>query len=168
MQHHSVLAIEWHSTMEFFSNLLSALGVWNRGMDIIGNLPVEVAVMILQKLDPVSLINAAKVSSKWMSICRGSARLRKSASQYLRRRKRRILQEDVVKINRTEPSAASTDVRLRSDTFQSVFQQHLSRKTLKGVPGLIKKHYGFCNNCWQRTTCLSKKTNSARVQMRIW
>lgn len=153
--------------MEFFSNLLSALGVWNRGIDIIGNLPVEVAVMILQKLDPITLINAAKVSSKWMAICKSSARLRKSARQYLRRRKRRILQEDVIKINRFGTSADSTRVRIKNDTFQSVFQQHLSGKTLKGVPGLIKKHCGFGNNCWHRTACSYKKTNSARVQMRI-
>lgn len=82
---HSPVSNERCSIMEYFRKLLCALGVWNTGVDIVGTLPVEIAEIILQKLDPQSLINASQVSRTWMSICKGSSKLRRSTRHHLRK-----------------------------------------------------------------------------------
>lgn len=153
--------------MEFFSNLMSTLGVWNRGVDIVGNLPVEVAEMILQNLDPQSLMNAAKVSSKWLSVCKGSSRLRNSVRRYLREMKRSILQDDVIIIKRAGTSAASRGTSIKTVSFQKVFHQQITRNSFDNVPGFTNKHRVFYHKHIYRTGSTSQKTNLTRGQLRL-
>lgn len=153
--------------MEFFSKLMSALGVWNRGVDIVGNLPVEVAEMILHNLDPMSLMNAAKVSSKWMAVCKGSSRLRKTVRRYLQQMKRSILQDDLITNKRSRVSASSRDIRIQTVSFQKVFQHQIPRYTFKNVPGLTMKQRSSRQNPMYLTEYHSKKINLTRSRLRL-
>ncbi|XP_015120620.1 uncharacterized protein LOC107043585 [Diachasma alloeum] len=74
--------------MEFFGKLMRLFGVGKPNMDPIANLPVEVAQCIFRQLDSRSLLNAARVSRGWHSVCRGDSRLRAAARRHLRREKR--------------------------------------------------------------------------------
>lgn len=130
--------------MEFFSKLMTALGVWNRGVDVVGNLPVEIAEMIFQNLDSRSLLNAAKVSTKWMAICRGSFRLRQTAKRYLRKVKRGIKQDEGIPAKRTRTSATSRLARMNNDLFQRVYLHRNPNKHLKFVDGITKKRIRSC------------------------
>lgn len=153
--------------MEFFSHLMSALGIWNRGVDIIGDLPIEVAEIILQKLDSVSLMNAAKVSSKWMAICKGSSRLRKSARRFLRRKKYCIIQDDVIKNKITGTSAVSRVPRMKTRTIQIHFHHRVPQNTLKNLSSLYKNQRGGCDNSLKLSECSSKKRNMTRSSLRL-
>lgn len=152
--------------MELFSNLMSALGISNRGVDIIGDLPVEVAELILQKLDPLSLMNAAKVSSKWMAICKGSSRLRKTARRFLRRKKVCIIQDDVINI-RCGKSADSRVPWNKTRKNQIHFRYLVPQYPLKNLSGVYKNQPGVCDNSLKLNECTSKKLNKTRSCLRL-
>uniref|UniRef100_A0A6V7J673 F-box domain-containing protein n=1 Tax=Bracon brevicornis TaxID=1563983 RepID=A0A6V7J673_9HYME len=57
-------------------------------MDLTEHLPYEIIVMIFRKLDPQSLINAALVSKRWLSICSSDTKLRATARLYMRSERR--------------------------------------------------------------------------------
>lgn len=153
--------------MEFFSNLMSALGIWNRGVDIIGDLPVEVAEIILQKLDPLSLMNAAKVSSKWMSICKGSSRLRKSARRFLRKKKYRLVQDDVISIKRSGKSAVSRAARTTTRTIQIHIRHRVPQNHLKNSSSLNKNQRDVCDSSLKLSQVSSTKRYMTRSCLRL-
>lgn len=95
-QHHSATDLANIRIMEFFAKLMSCIGASYRGIDFIACLPVEIAETILLKLDPRSLLNAARVSTKWMAVCKGSPRLRRTARRHLRKEKKRNLSHKVM------------------------------------------------------------------------
>lgn len=142
---------------------MSALGVWKRSVDIIGKLPVEIAEMILQKLDPLSLMNAAKVSPKWMSVCKGFSRLRKSARQYLRRQKRCILELDVLKSNRPGKPTTSRSTRIKTCSFQRFFLRGIPQSFLNRPSNIITVQRGILD----RSFDISKRTLPTRSQLRL-
>lgn len=51
-------------------------------LDFISELPPEMSQMILRKLDPESLLSAARVSRSWMKICQSDPTLKNTARQY--------------------------------------------------------------------------------------
>ncbi|KAK1128126.1 hypothetical protein K0M31_003611 [Melipona bicolor] len=53
-----------------------------RKLDLISELPLEMSQLILRKLDPESLLRAAQVSCRWMSVCRSDPRLKTAARRY--------------------------------------------------------------------------------------
>ncbi|EEB19567.1 hypothetical protein Phum_PHUM580360 [Pediculus humanus corporis] len=81
--------------MEPFLTLFYTMGVstmffdmWNDNFDIIGNLPLEIASMILRKLDPKTLLTACKVSNKWLKIIKSDCVLRKTIREEILRQRR--------------------------------------------------------------------------------
>lgn len=137
--------------MEFFSKLMSALGVWHRGVDVVGNLPVEVAEIILQKLDPRSLLNAANVSQTWMSICKGSSRLRKSARSHLRKEKRRMIQDYGVQIKQVKTTVALRVSRMQTSLAQRVSKQSHPHNSVHLVKNMTMHHTDFSRKCMSVT-----------------
>lgn len=89
-QHHSAISLASISIMEFFAKLMSVIGASRSGIDFVASLPVEIAELILLKLDPRSVLNVARVSRKWMAVCKGSFRLRGVARRHLRKEERRM------------------------------------------------------------------------------
>lgn len=71
--------------MESFTKLMSSIGANSCEIDFISSLPLEIAEIILRKLDSRSLMNSALVSRKWMSVCKGNSRLRKPLRRHLRK-----------------------------------------------------------------------------------
>lgn len=81
--------------MEFFSKLLSAIGAsscTSKKVDFITNLPVELAHHLLRMLDARSLLNAANVSRRWLTVCNGDFHLRQTARRQLRKQRRQLEQ----------------------------------------------------------------------------
>ncbi|KAJ4427895.1 hypothetical protein ANN_23903 [Periplaneta americana] len=52
-------------------------------VDITGRLPVELAIIILRNLDPRSLLSAAMVNKRWLSLCRADSVLRERIRQQI-------------------------------------------------------------------------------------
>ncbi|XP_061932907.1 uncharacterized protein LOC133666377 [Apis cerana] len=78
--------------MEFFKSFLQAIGILEpTKVDFISELPLEVSQMILRNLDDESLLCAARVSRKWLQICKFDKILRQTArlhKQQIRRKMR--------------------------------------------------------------------------------
>ena len=78
--------------MEFFRSLLRAVGLLEPSkVDFIGDLPPEVSQLILRKLDPESLLCAAQVSRKWMTVCRSDNVLQNTAKEHKRDIRRKMM-----------------------------------------------------------------------------
>lgn len=66
--------------MEFFKCYLRAIGVLKPvKVDFIAELPLEISQLILRNLDPVSLLTAARISHKWLEVCKSDSYLRRTA-----------------------------------------------------------------------------------------
>lgn len=79
--------------MEFFRCFLRVIGLLDDAkVDFISDLPPEVSHLILRKLDPKSLLCAAHVSHKWLSVCRADKSLRQTAMHH-KQRAMRVLKE---------------------------------------------------------------------------
>lgn len=78
--------------MESFAKLMCTIGASSSEVDFVTSLPLEIAQLILRKLDPRSLLNAASVSTKWLTVCKGDSLLKKTARRHLRREKRSMIQ----------------------------------------------------------------------------
>ncbi|KAK0170492.1 hypothetical protein PV327_011375 [Microctonus hyperodae] len=78
--------------MEAFGNLMSIIGAKATPMslDFVDILPIELSQIIFRQLDERSLLNVAKVSRRWQSVCRGDSRLKQTARSYLHREKQRL------------------------------------------------------------------------------
>lgn len=146
---------------------MSAIGVWNRGVDIVGKLPVEIGELILQKLDPLSLMNAVSVSKKWMTICEGSSRLKKMARRYLLRKKRCILQDDTMKNNRPVKSSTLKVTKMKTVSFQRVFLNHMPGNPGKTISGSNKNQRDSRHKRMDLANSPSKKTNPTRSRLRL-
>lgn len=78
--------------MEFFRSLLRAIGLLEpTKVDFIGELPLEVSQLILRKLDPESLLCAAQVSRRWMTVCKSDNVLRNTAKEHQRNIRRKMM-----------------------------------------------------------------------------
>ncbi|XP_008553566.1 uncharacterized protein LOC103575519 [Microplitis demolitor] len=76
--------------MESFKSFVNVIDAFNLNADFVKIFPIELTQMIFNKLDPWSLLIAAKVSRKWRSVCESDSQLRKTAREYLRKRKQRL------------------------------------------------------------------------------
>ncbi|OXU23273.1 hypothetical protein TSAR_001824 [Trichomalopsis sarcophagae] len=76
--------------MDSFRQLMTVMGVYHKGIDFIRELPVELSQIILSKLDTQSLLNAAQVSKKWLSISKSTWSSRQRVRRHIRRRNRRL------------------------------------------------------------------------------
>ncbi|CAK9831385.1 hypothetical protein ANTRET_LOCUS8387 [Anthophora retusa] len=80
--------------MEYFRSFLCAIGLLEPAkVDFISELPVEISQLILRKLDPESLLCAARVSRKWLDVCRSDGNLRRTARSYKQDTERRQREE---------------------------------------------------------------------------
>ena len=52
-------------------------------VDIVGELPEEIGIMILRMLDSRTLLSAAKVSKKWLNLCHSDSRLQERILQQI-------------------------------------------------------------------------------------
>lgn len=89
--------------MDFFRKLLAVIGTNTRTtmqLDLISNLPIEVAQHLLRMLDASSLLNASMVSKKWLSVCKGDSCLRKLIRVHIQTQKRQLVQNiDISRIS---------------------------------------------------------------------
>ena len=70
-------------SIEYFKSIFATVVMNATKRDIISDLPPEISHMILRYLDPASLLRAARVSRKWLEICKSDKYLRKKAANYL-------------------------------------------------------------------------------------
>lgn len=99
------------SNMEFFKSFLQAIGIWEpTKVDFIFELPVEVSRIILRKLDAESLLRAARVSRKWLQICKSDEILKRTARRH-KREIRRKMREQI--LGRDSPSRIESLRRIR-------------------------------------------------------
>lgn len=117
-ERHSANFLSSTSIMESFAKLMSAIGASSSDVDFVASLPVEIAEIILLKLDPRSLVNAAQVSRKWMRVCAGSSRLRRTARRHLRKENQRMSDQTVV--TKRLRAAARRQVHLAESTSRQV------------------------------------------------
>lgn len=104
--------------MEFFRKMLSAIGITssaNHSVDFISALPIEVAQHLLRMLDARTLLNTAKVSRRWLAVCKSDLKLRKSAKRLLRKQ-RRVLEQncDTVRKHKNASHTIISSVNLTS------------------------------------------------------
>ena len=78
--------------MDLFRKFMTYLGVYNKEVDFISDLPTEISHIILSKLDNQSLLNAALVSHKWLSVVKSTKSSRQRVRRHLRRRHRKLSQ----------------------------------------------------------------------------
>lgn len=93
---------------------MSVIGASGSGVDFVASLPVEIAELILLKLDPRSLLNAAGVSRKWMAVCSGSSRLRSTGRRHLRKEKLRMSGGEILTKRRRAALRRQVDLAERS------------------------------------------------------
>ncbi|OXU20376.1 hypothetical protein TSAR_010144 [Trichomalopsis sarcophagae] len=79
-------------------------------LDILKNLPLEIVLIILSKLDNDSLLNCALVSRKWLSLCKSSRSLRRKIRLHIRSK------ENVRSFNRSTIRSSSTSTLDASST----------------------------------------------------
>ncbi|OXU26703.1 hypothetical protein TSAR_004957 [Trichomalopsis sarcophagae] len=79
-------------------------------LDILKNLPLEIVLIILSKLDNDSLLNCALVSRKWLSLCKSSRSLRQKIRLHIRSK------ENVRSFNRSTIRSSSTSTLDASST----------------------------------------------------
>ena len=58
------------------------MAIYNHKIDFIKDIPSEIFQVILAKLDTKSLLNAAQVSRKWLSVCKSTATFRQCIRIY--------------------------------------------------------------------------------------
>ncbi|OXU20003.1 hypothetical protein TSAR_009816 [Trichomalopsis sarcophagae] len=127
--------------MDSFRQLMSAMGVYHKGIDFIRELPVELSQIILSKLDTQSLLNAAQVSKKWLSISKSTSTFRQSVRRHIRRRQQRLVQ-----VLPPPPTAQST-ARVLSKPIKLVPQTKMpypllsnrSKSSKHNIPTIVKK-----------------------------
>lgn len=78
--------------MDSFHQLMSLMGVQRQCIDFIKDLPVELAQIVLSKLDTKSLLISALVSRQWLSVCKSTSSFRQNIRRHIRRRNRRLAQ----------------------------------------------------------------------------
>lgn len=105
--------------MESFSQLMGTIGALQGRVDFVASLPVEIAELVLTKLDPRSLLNVARVSRRWLAVCMGSSRLRKTTRRHLRKEKRRIVQLDLVSTRQSKSGSAFRTTRMLTNARTS-------------------------------------------------
>ncbi|KAJ9580693.1 hypothetical protein L9F63_024129, partial [Diploptera punctata] len=90
--------------MESLFSLLFVMGIdsdqeLDNYFDIVGKLPVEVATMILRRLDSRTLVSASRVNKRWFALCRSDRVLRSRVRNEIRRQKlQRIIPPKVVAV----------------------------------------------------------------------
>ncbi|OXU19676.1 hypothetical protein TSAR_002497 [Trichomalopsis sarcophagae] len=119
--------------MDSFKQLMIAMGVYNQGIDFVCELPVELSQIILSKLDTQSLLNAAQVSRKWLSICKSTSSSRQRVRRHIRRRNRKLAQ-----VLPPPPSKQST-IRILSKPMPSITQTKIPYATISNSKPLIRK-----------------------------
>lgn len=139
-KYHSVTFRGSGIIMDFFVKLMRAFRASPSGVDFITALPVEIAEMILLKLDSRSLLNVAIVSRKWMNICKGSSRLRKTARHHLRKKKRRMIQDELAFTKGSKTQTVSRTTRMQTDLAQRISRQGstASFPVFSGATGVMK------------------------------
>ncbi|XP_023722864.1 uncharacterized protein LOC111872865 [Cryptotermes secundus] len=81
--------------------------------DIVGKLPEEISVMILRMLDSKTLLSAAMVSKKWLSLCHADLTLRTRIRQQIHQERKEIWNPRVIVRtyqNNSQPLAAFSGV----------------------------------------------------------
>ncbi|KAK6629528.1 hypothetical protein RUM43_003345 [Polyplax serrata] len=68
---------------------------WSDNFDIIGSVPYEVAVIILRKLDPKSLLTAIRVSKRWLDIVKSDRVLSQTVRDEFARQRREKFKMDM-------------------------------------------------------------------------
>lgn len=124
--------------MDSLSDLMHAFGVSHCGVDIVAALPIEIAELILRKLDPRSLLNVARVSRKWLNLCKSSYRLRKNVRQHLRKQKRRMIQNDLALSKMSKKQILSKTSRMQDDLAQRTSRQDFVITPVFGMTGIVK------------------------------
>ncbi|KAK0083456.1 hypothetical protein PV325_008768 [Microctonus aethiopoides] len=95
--------------MESFAMLMSTIGASSVEHNLIEMLPIEITEIIFRQLDPRSLLNVAQVSKKWMAVCRGNCKIRRTVRDHLQKERRQLLEIDAMepkskKIKMNKPS----------------------------------------------------------------
>lgn len=137
-EHHSAPFRGSGSIMASFAKLMRTFGTSQPGVDFIAALPVEIAELILLKLDPRSLLNVASVSRKWMNVCKGSSRLRKTTRHHLRTQKKLLIQDDLTLDKRSKKQTAMRTSRMQTDLAQRMSRQGTTLPMFFGATGVIK------------------------------
>lgn len=82
------------SKMDAFHQLMELIDPSTMQFDILKELPLEIANIILLKLDVDSLLNCALVCYKWLKICKSSKVLRRKIRNHIRRLNRKSNKEN--------------------------------------------------------------------------
>ncbi|OXU19922.1 hypothetical protein TSAR_005824 [Trichomalopsis sarcophagae] len=121
--------------MDSFKQLMTAMGVYHQGIDFIRELPVELSQIILSKLDSRSLLNAAQVSRKWLSISKSTSTFRKSVRRHIRRQNRRL-----APVLPPPPTAQSTS-RILSKPMISIPQTKMPYPMISSTSKALKSKF---------------------------
>ncbi|XP_069683207.1 uncharacterized protein [Periplaneta americana] len=92
--------MEAHSMLLYFFS--SSPVLQDERFDIVGNLPIEISVMILRNLDPRTLLSAAMVNKTWLNYCRADSTLRKRIKQQIAMERRERLRPFIVTVDRQD------------------------------------------------------------------
>ena len=99
--------------MEFFKSFLQTIGIFEpTKVDFISELPLEVSQIILRNLDEESLLCAARVSRKWLQICKLDKILKQTARLH-KRQIRRKMREQI--LGRDSPSRIESLGRIQQE-----------------------------------------------------
>ncbi|XP_069683206.1 uncharacterized protein [Periplaneta americana] len=92
--------MEAHSMLLYFFS--SSPVLQDKRFDIVGNLPIEISVMILRNLDPRSLLSAAMVNKRLLSFCRADSTLCQRIKQQIVIERRESLNPFRVTVDRQD------------------------------------------------------------------
>ncbi|KAK0167270.1 hypothetical protein PV327_004692 [Microctonus hyperodae] len=146
--------------MESFAMLMSTIGASSVEHNLVEMLPIEITEIIFRHLDPRSLLNVARVSKKWMNVCRGDCKIRRTVRNHLQKERRQLLEIDArkpksKKIKITKPlkvypipNYPSTFTNLTSFSF----------RTLSGVTERRFTEPKGLGNCGSKTISQRMKT----------
>lgn len=113
-----------------------------RKLDFISELPLEMSQLILRKLDPESLLCAAQVSRRWMSICQSDTRLKTTARQY--------------------KNAKNLTQREARENFSELQRTYTNQACTRNTDKSVMKEYSYCD-LLDYVQCVGRQTIAYRM-----
>ncbi|PSN39219.1 hypothetical protein C0J52_24663 [Blattella germanica] len=162
--------------MESFYSLLFVMGVnslmelENNYLDIVGKLPVEISNMILRRLDARSLISAAMVSRRWLTLCRSDLVLSQEVRAELRRQRTARMFPTPVRVLRSSDNCqpfGSVNVQRTIEAVLEPAYGNLRIDRLLGSNKLNRKKNKSPSIGGQRKQKLSATCSSGMHQLQI-
>lgn len=148
--------------MESFAMLMSTIGASSVEHNLVETLPIEITEIIFRQLDPRSLLNVAQVSKKWMTLCRGNCKIRRTVRDHLQKERRQLLEIDAIESKSIKMKISKPSKVRPIPNYPSTFT--LASFSFRPSSGAAQRGFTKPKGLGNRR---SKAINSQRIKTRL-